>query len=105
MQRLLGVKLESFRADEFNEPEEEFVIDKFVLENADGWKCSMGVMIKVLSHGVVDFRVCELLFSFVHEYFGEILTSYLNSEMIFLEGKGHSSVSRKNSQFMIINWF
>lgn len=79
------------------------MVDKMVVEYADLRKSGIRVLIEERGQGLVDLGVRNFMISFAHEYFGDIVASYLNFETVFFEGKGH--FQKQKSQFMIINWF
>ena len=78
------------------------MVDKMIVEYADLRKSGIRVLIEERGQGFIDLGVHNFMISFAHEYFGDIVASYLNFETVFFEGEGHCQ--KQKSQFMIINW-
>jgi hypothetical protein len=71
------------------------MVDKMVVEYADVRESGMRVLIEELGHGLIGLRVSNFMMSFAHEYFGDMVASYLNFETVFFEGEGHCQMLSK----------
>ncbi len=75
--------------DQLIQPDKVWFFNELELESAYLWEGDIEVLVEVLFECVVDINLSLEVYLFVFEYFGEVLSPDLDSEVVFLECEGH----------------